>query len=111
MKKKHSLSNYCFAIRYFLPNRKKLTDANKKYEEHAYIKAAEIYRDVVETGFESQELFEKLANSYYFNVLIFPHLLIWQIYYLVEVIMTFSENFGMFSMALCSVERKPKIQI
>ncbi|MGI0108257.1 OmpA family protein [Salinimicrobium sp. WS361] len=44
-----------------------LSEANKKYQEHAYINAAEIYKEVAESGFESEELLGKLANSYYFN--------------------------------------------
>ena len=46
---------------------KDVSEANRKYQEHAYINAAEIYKKVADSGFESEDLLEKLANSYYFN--------------------------------------------
>ena len=44
-----------------------LSEANRKYHEQAYIHAAALYQEVVESGVETEELLEKLANSYYFN--------------------------------------------
>jgi outer membrane protein OmpA-like peptidoglycan-associated protein/tetratricopeptide (TPR) repeat protein len=45
----------------------KLAEADKKYEQYAYIDAIEIYEQVAEKGYKSVELFQKLGNSYYFN--------------------------------------------
>ncbi len=45
----------------------KLKRANKQYDDFAYIDAAEIYLDVAESGYKSEELFKKLGNTYYFN--------------------------------------------
>lgn len=45
----------------------KLSEANKNYDNYAYIKAIDIYEKVVKKGYKSAELFEKLANSYYLN--------------------------------------------
>ena len=46
---------------------RKLAKADKKYDDYAFINAIEIYEEVAENGFKSQELFEKLGNAYYFN--------------------------------------------
>lgn len=43
-----------------------ISKADTKYEEYAYVNASEIYKELVNSGFESEELLEKLANSYYF---------------------------------------------
>lgn len=40
---------------------------NKKFDTFAYINAIEIYEKVAQKGYESPELFSRLANSYYFN--------------------------------------------
>ncbi len=45
----------------------KLSIANKKYEKYAFIDAIKVYKKVVEKGYKSAELFEKLGNAYYFN--------------------------------------------
>lgn len=45
----------------------KLEKANLKYENLAYIDAAKIYLKVAESGYESEELFSKLGNIYYFK--------------------------------------------
>ncbi|MCF7569634.1 OmpA family protein [Sabulilitoribacter arenilitoris] len=44
-----------------------LKQADKLYEDLAYIKTSEILLDVAEKGYKSAELFEKLGNSFYFN--------------------------------------------
>lgn len=46
---------------------RKLKRADKAYESYAYINAIEIYEKVAEDGYKSKEVFEKLANAYYFN--------------------------------------------
>lgn len=45
----------------------KLDKAEKKYDNYAYINAQKIYLKVAEKGFESEELFQRLGDSYYFN--------------------------------------------
>ena len=45
----------------------KLKEANKKFENFAYIDARQIYLEVAEAGYESENLFKKLGDSYYFN--------------------------------------------
>lgn len=45
----------------------KLEKADEKYEQYNYVDAQKIYLAVAEKGYESEELFTKLGNSYYFN--------------------------------------------
>jgi outer membrane protein OmpA-like peptidoglycan-associated protein/tetratricopeptide (TPR) repeat protein len=45
----------------------KTTSANKKYDNFAYIKAVSTYEKVAEKGYKSEDMFQKLGNSYYFN--------------------------------------------
>lgn len=46
---------------------RKLNKAGDKYEHLDYVDAQKIYLAVAEKGYESEELFTKLANTYYFN--------------------------------------------
>lgn len=46
---------------------RKLKTANQKYEEFAFIDASEIYKEVAESGYRSEELLKRLGNTYYFN--------------------------------------------
>ena len=46
---------------------KELEKANKKYEQMAYVDAIKLYEQKLEDGYESAELYEKLASSYYLN--------------------------------------------
>lgn len=46
---------------------KQLVKAHKSYEHYNYVDAQKIYLKVAERGFESEELFSKLGNSFYFN--------------------------------------------
>ncbi|WP_299547675.1 OmpA family protein [Seonamhaeicola sp.] len=46
---------------------RKLNKANKQYDGFAYIDAAAIYLQVAESGYQSEELFQKLGNTYYFK--------------------------------------------
>jgi len=46
---------------------KKLEKAAENYEQLDYVNAQKIYLAVAEKGHQSEELFTKLANSYYFN--------------------------------------------
>ena len=45
----------------------KTTAADKKYDNYAYIKAVSTYERVAEKGYKSEDMFQKLGNSYYFN--------------------------------------------
>jgi flagellar motor protein MotB len=44
-----------------------LEKANKDFDQFSYIDSREIYLRVVEKGYQSQDLYERLADSYYFN--------------------------------------------
>ena len=50
-----------------LAQEQQLAKANKNFEQLDYIEAQKIYLAVAEKGFESEELFTRLANSFYFN--------------------------------------------
>ncbi len=41
--------------------------AAKQYDKLAYVDAIKTYESLVEKGYKSEELFQKLGNSYYFN--------------------------------------------
>ncbi|GAA0762375.1 OmpA family protein [Psychroflexus lacisalsi] len=45
----------------------KLKEADKMFEGYAFIDAQKIYLEVAKSGFESENLFKKLGDSYYFN--------------------------------------------
>ena len=45
----------------------KINAGDKKYDSYAYIDAIKTYERVAEKGYKSEDLFKKLANSYYFN--------------------------------------------
>lgn len=46
---------------------KKLKEANDKYKQFEYIDATEIYKQVAEKGFASEELLTRLSNGLFFN--------------------------------------------
>lgn len=46
---------------------KQLERADKKFEQLSYIDARATYIKVVENGYESQDVYQKIADSYYFN--------------------------------------------
>lgn len=46
---------------------KRIAEANKEYDNAAYIDASKIYLKVIESGFKSAEILLKLGNTYYFN--------------------------------------------
>lgn len=46
---------------------KKLIRADRDYDRLNYVSAQKIYLEVAEKGYESEEIFTKLANSFYFN--------------------------------------------
>lgn len=45
----------------------KIDKADKKFDQYAYVDARKIYLDVAEKGYESADIFQKIADSYYFN--------------------------------------------
>lgn len=45
----------------------KIKNADKEFDNYNYIDARNIYLDVVDNGFGSQDIYEKLGDSYYFN--------------------------------------------
>lgn len=46
---------------------KKIERANEEFEKYAYIDAREAYLRVVNKGYTSQDVYEKLGDSYYYN--------------------------------------------
>jgi outer membrane protein OmpA-like peptidoglycan-associated protein len=44
-----------------------LRKANKEYEKFAYVKTTELLLELAESGYESEDMYQKLGNSYYFN--------------------------------------------
>lgn len=46
---------------------KKTEKGDKKFESYAYVNAIEIYEKLINKGYRSPELFQKLADAYYFN--------------------------------------------
>ncbi len=46
---------------------KRLEKANEDFDRFAFVDARKIYLKVAESGYESLDLFKKLADSYYFN--------------------------------------------
>lgn len=45
----------------------KIAQADKKYEQYAYIDAIATYEKVAEKGYKNEKMFQKLGNAYYFN--------------------------------------------
>ncbi len=50
-----------------LGQQSKLAKANKKFEKYAYIDAIEIYKELASEGYESYEVYRRIADAYYFN--------------------------------------------
>lgn len=46
---------------------KKIKRANDEFEKYAYIDAREAYLNVVKNGYTSEDVYEKLGDSYYYN--------------------------------------------
>lgn len=44
-----------------------VASADKEYEKYAYVDAIKTYERVAEKGYKSQDMLQKLGNSYYFN--------------------------------------------
>lgn len=50
-----------------LSQEKRLARANEEYNEYAFVPAIDIYQKVIDKGYSSAELLQKLGNAYYFN--------------------------------------------
>ena len=47
--------------------KEKEISADKKYDKYNYVDAIKTYERIAAKGYKSTDLFQKLANSYYFN--------------------------------------------
>jgi outer membrane protein OmpA-like peptidoglycan-associated protein/tetratricopeptide (TPR) repeat protein len=45
----------------------RVANADKKYDNYAFVSAIKTYERVAEKGYKSADLFQKLGNAYYFN--------------------------------------------
>jgi len=50
-----------------LAQKREIEKANKEFDKYSYIDAREIYLKVVEDGYESAQVFQKLGDTYYYN--------------------------------------------
>ncbi|MEM1340156.1 MAG: OmpA family protein [Bacteroidota bacterium] len=50
-----------------LSQERRLERADKKYQEYSFSPAIDIYKKVLDKGYQSADLLKKLGNSYYFN--------------------------------------------
>lgn len=57
----------CFFIVLVKAQEKYVTIGDAKYEEYSFSPAIDIYEKVVEKGYVSQDILERLGNSYYYN--------------------------------------------
>lgn len=62
-----TLASVFFLSSFQLHAQKGLTQANKSYDQWAYIESTQLLEKVIEKGFVSQDVLEKLGNAYYFN--------------------------------------------
>ncbi|WP_283771811.1 OmpA family protein [Cellulophaga sp. 20_2_10] len=56
-----------FTVGHVKAQEKLVVKANEKYKSYSFSPAIDIYTKVIEKGFVSADLLDKLANSYYFN--------------------------------------------
>lgn len=47
--------------------KKQIAKANKEFDKYSYIDAREIYLKVIENGYKSAEIYQKLGDTYYWN--------------------------------------------
>jgi len=57
----------CFVFSTGYSQKVKIKQASKAYKNLAYLKSSEILLEVANNGYKSVDLFQKLANSFYFN--------------------------------------------
>ncbi|MBU3682167.1 MAG: OmpA family protein [Flavobacterium sp.] len=58
---------FCFSNGVFAQQKVVVEKANKQYEKLAYVDAIKTYERLAEKGYQSEELYQKLGNAYYFN--------------------------------------------
>ncbi len=51
----------------FAQDDKKITKADEEFSQYAYVDSRDIYLKVVEAGYSSQDLYQRLGDSYYFT--------------------------------------------
>ncbi|PVW16335.1 OmpA family protein [Marixanthomonas spongiae] len=56
-----------FTVSVSFSQRNEIKKANKDFDKFAYIDAREIYLKVIEDGYQSAEIFQKLGDTYYWN--------------------------------------------
>ncbi|MEP2937061.1 MAG: OmpA family protein [Gilvibacter sp.] len=61
------VSVYLLSSTLVFSQRNQLVKADKKFDNYGYIDARLIYLEVLEEGFESAELYEKIGDTYYWN--------------------------------------------
>lgn len=61
------LFTFLFTLGYGQKGKSKLLSATADYERFAYVKTIDVLQKVVDKGYKSVDLFQKLGNSYYFN--------------------------------------------
>lgn len=57
----------CLSANASFGQEKEIKQANKDFDKFAYIDARAIYLKVVEDGYESAEIFQRLGDTYYYN--------------------------------------------
>ncbi|WP_298951616.1 OmpA family protein [uncultured Nonlabens sp.] len=67
MFKKLYILLFVFSSSLSFSQEKKIGSSNKNYENYAFIEAQKMYLEIVNNGYESVELFQKLGDTYYFN--------------------------------------------
>ncbi|PQJ17867.1 OmpA family protein [Nonlabens xylanidelens] len=67
MFKKLSILIILFAFSFGHAQKGKLDKGNEKFKSLAFIEAQKMYLEIVNNGYESVELFQKLGDTYYFN--------------------------------------------
>ncbi|PPK93546.1 WD40 repeat protein [Nonlabens xylanidelens] len=67
MLKKLSILIILFAFSFGHAQKGKLDKGNEKFKSLAFIEAQKMYLEIVNNGYESVELFQKLGDTYYFN--------------------------------------------
>ena len=50
-----------------IAQKSQIEKANKEFDKYSYIDAREIYLKIVEDGYESAQVFQKLGDTYYYN--------------------------------------------
>lgn len=65
--KKKSLLIFLFSVSLVFAQKREIKEADKNYDQFAYIDAIKIYENIADKGYKSTDLFQRLGNAYYFN--------------------------------------------